>query len=42
MALFTCKTEDCANKDITFETLDDGGFMECGGCKAIVEPDANE
>lgn len=42
MAKFSCVTKDCPNNGITYETLDDGGFMECGACSGIVEASTNE
>jgi hypothetical protein len=38
MSKFVCTTKDCPNNGISYETLDEAVFMECGGCQAQVEP----
>jgi hypothetical protein len=39
MSKFTCTNSECPNNGFTYETVDDGGFMVCGGCQTQVDAD---
>jgi len=40
ITLFVCTATGCDNKDIVYRMVDANPTAICGGCKAILEPQA--
>jgi hypothetical protein len=38
MVTLICTTEECANENIVYNFFGNPEFVECGGCKAILDP----